>query len=119
MKTQSFARTFLSGFWLSVPVALLIGAGFADGTEPTSWTLWRIAELLGLPWNEILLRLLVSLSESAVQLWFPSVNWHALGVVTLGLIPCGLLGAQINGIIVALVVRRLRRYREKSSTATA
>ena len=117
MKTHSFARNVLSGLWLSVPAALLILAGFADGTEPTSWTLWRIAELLGLPWNEILLRLLVSLSQGVVNLWFPSVNWHNLGVVTLGLIPCGLLGAHINGIIVMLIVRKLGRSRHKSSTA--
>jgi hypothetical protein len=101
-------KRFGGGLLLSAPATLLIWAGFADGTEPTSWIIFGIAAILGLPWHVVCLPILFGaffgLTHLLAQHNVVQVNgWLVLMAVP---IASGVIGAHINGMLLSEFLQR-------------
>ena len=67
-------RTFIEGFYFSLPAALLIYFGFAFGNESIGWYLWSIALVIGLPANILLSVAFIAVSVMGMSLAGPGRN---------------------------------------------
>ncbi len=110
LKIAMVFKRLLSGFILSVPVSLLICIGFANETEPTSWILWGIAYLLGLPTNILIFGVFYAVFDSAIN-FLPSLSagtgWYI--IACLFIFPA-IIGSHLNGILISLFI-----YKNKKS----
>lgn len=83
--------------------------GLDVGAEPTSWILWGLAGIIGIPFNIGALIILYSLFEYIARYHsevFTLLDINALVILFWVVVSSAIIGAHVNGVILANIIKR-------------